>query len=88
MKDLFLTICLEGGVFGHSVCDEEGMSMCYQEETQLGYLNFLIFADISFKPVGNLGSLHDGEGFYIGNDCVVKWLTLVFEPLLGRYEFG
>jgi hypothetical protein len=43
---------------------------------------------MSFELVGDLGSLHDGEGSYIGNEGVFKCLTLVFEPLLGRYEIA
>ena len=91
MKDLFLAICLEGGVFGHSVCDEEGMSniehvLSVRNPTRLP--EFLLLADMSFEPVGNLGSLRDGERPYIGNEGVFKRLTLVFEPLLGRYEFA
>ena len=43
---------------------------------------------MSFEPVGNLGSLRDGEGSYRGNEGVFKWLILIFEPLLGRYEFA
>lgn len=50
--------------------------------------NFLVSADMSFEPVDNLGSLHDGESSYIGNEGLFERLTLVFEPLLGWYEFA
>ena len=48
---------------------------------------FLVSADMSVEPVGDLGSLHDGDGSYMGYEGVLKCLTLVFEPL-GRYEFA
>ena len=50
--------------------------------------NFLVSADMSFEPVDNLGSLYDGESSYIGNEGLFEHLTLVFEQLLGWYEFA
>lgn len=48
-----------------------------------------VFANVSFKSISNLGSLHNNrEGPNIWNDCFFEVLTLIFEPLLGGYELA
>lgn len=43
---------------------------------------------MSFKPIGDLGSLHNGEGPNMGNEGFFKVFALVFEPLLGGYDIA